>query len=192
MTPPPDFFACDFFALFGLSQKFALDESELAAKRRELQAAAHPDRFAGAGDAQLRVAAQMAARVNEAGETLRRPLARAAYLLKLRGADAFDETNTAMPPDFLMKQLERREAADEARRQNDLPALAALRDETDSELRVVIAEAAELLDNNGDLQSACDAVRRWKYLEKLSAEIQSALPSHPSHPSHLSHLSRSD
>ena len=72
--PPPDFFTCDFFALFGLPRKFALNEKALAEKIRELQSAAHPDRFAGGGAAQIRVAAQMSARVNEAAQTLRRPL----------------------------------------------------------------------------------------------------------------------
>lgn len=170
--PPPDFFSCDFFALFGLPQKFALDESALAAKIRELQAAAHPDRFAAGGAARIRVAAQMSARVNEAADTLRRPISRAAYLLSLRGADAFDETNTAMPPDFLMRQLEWREAAEEAREKNDSAALDSLRAEAEAEREAVAAQAAQLLDQNGDRHAACDAVRKWKYLEKFLAELE--------------------
>ena len=172
--PPPDFFACDFFALLGLPQKFALDEKILAAKIRGLQAAAHPDRFAGGGAAQIRIAAQMSARVNEAAETLRRPLSRAAYLLSLRGAAAFDETNTAMPPDFLMRQLEWREAVEQARESRDRAALESLRAEAQAERENIAAEAARLLDQNGDINAACDAVRKWKYLEKLLAEIDSA------------------
>ena len=172
-----DFFTCDFFALFGLPRKFALDEKALAVKIRELQAAAHPDRFAGAGAAQIRAAAQMSARVNEAAETLRRPLSRAAYLLSLRGESAFDETNTAMPPDFLMRQLEWREAAEEARAQNNRDELNSLRVEARAERDAVSAEAARLLDEgeNGEtLKAACDAVRKWKYLEKFLAEIAPA------------------
>ena len=172
--PPPDFFTCDFFALFGLPRKFALNEKALAEKIRELQSAAHPDRFAGGGAAQIRVAAQMSARVNEAAQTLRRPLSRAAYILSLRGADAFDETNTAMPPDFLMQQLEWREAAEEARENGDHSALQSLRAEAEGQRGAIAAEAARLLDEDGDLESACDAVRKWKYLEKFIGEIESA------------------
>ena len=178
--PPPDFFACDFFALLGLPRKFALDEAALAEKIRELQAAAHPDRFAGAGAAQIRVAAQMSARVNEAAETLRRPLSRAAYLLALRGAAAFDETNTAMPSDFLVRQLEWREAADEAREAGDRAALESLRAQAEAEREALAAEAARLLDQDqgqggsGDLEAACDAVRKWKYLEKFIGGIDPA------------------
>ena len=172
--PPPDFFTCDFFALFGLPRKFALNEEALAEKIRELQSAAHPDRFAGGGAAQIRVAAQMSARVNEAAQTLRRPLSRAAYILSLRGADAFDETNTAMPPEFLMQQLEWREAAEEARENGDHSALQSLRAEAEGERNAIAAEAARLLDEDGDLESACDAVRKWKYLEKFLGEIEPA------------------
>ena len=172
-----DFFTCDFFALFGLPQKFTLDETVLAAKIRELQSAAHPDRFVGGGAAQIRIAAQMSARVNEAAQTLRNPLSRAAYLLSLRGAAAFDETNTAMPPAFLMRQLEWREAAEEARENNDQSALESLRAEAENERSTLAAEAAKLLDESGDTQSACDAVRKWKYLEKFLSELDSAAPS---------------
>ena len=172
--PPSDFFTCDFFALFGLPQKFALDQDALAAKIRELQSAAHPDRFAGGGAAQIRVAAQMSARVNEAAQTLRNPLSRAAYLLSLRGVLAFDETNTAMPPEFLMRQLEWREAAEEARENSDNAALESLRAEARAERQAVSEQAARLLDQNGDLEAACDAVRKWKYLEKFLAELEPA------------------
>ena len=113
----------------------------------------------------------MSARVNEAADTLRRPLSRAAYLLSLRGAAAFDETNTAMPPDFLMRQLEWREAAEEAREKNDQAALNSLRAEAQAEREAVAAQAAQLLDQNGDINAACDAVRKWKYLEKFLAEL---------------------
>ena len=116
----------------------------------------------------------MSARVNEAAETLRRPLSRAAYLLSLRGAAAFDETNTAMPPDFLMRQLEWREAVEQARESRDRAALESLRAEARAERENIAAEAARLLDQNGDISAACDAVRKWKYLEKLLAEIDSA------------------
>ena len=118
----------------------------------------------------------MSARVNEAAETLRRPLSRAAYLLALRGAAAFDETNTAMPSDFLVRQLEWREAADEAREAGDRAALESLRAQAEAEREALAAEAARLLDHgeSGDLEAACDAVRKWKYLEKFIGGIDPA------------------
>ena len=116
----------------------------------------------------------MSARVNEAAQILRNPLSRAAYLLSLRGALAFDETNTAMPPEFLMRQLEWREAAEEARENSDNAALESLRAEARAERQAVSEQAARLLDQNGDLEAACDAIRKWKYLEKFLAELEPA------------------
>ncbi|MFZ9244238.1 MAG: co-chaperone HscB, partial [Burkholderiaceae bacterium] len=52
----------DFFSLFGLPRSYdlALDQLESAWKR--LQAVVHPDRFAGGGDAQRRMALQWSTR----------------------------------------------------------------------------------------------------------------------------------
>ena len=74
----------------------------------------HPDRFASAGDAERRASMQWTTRVNEAYRTLRSPVQRARYLLELEGVDVAFETNTAMPPDFLMRQMELREALEAA------------------------------------------------------------------------------
>jgi molecular chaperone HscA len=52
--------------------------------------------------------------VNEAYRALRDPVERAHYVLKLHGVDALAETDTALPLDFLERQLERRETAETA------------------------------------------------------------------------------
>ena len=105
----------DHFTLFGLPARQALDRAELDARRRDLQARVHPDRFASEGAAAQRLAMQWAVRVNEAYACLKDPLARAAYLCEQRGVPVDAERNTAMPTAFLMQQMEWREALDEAR-----------------------------------------------------------------------------
>ena len=70
---------------------------------------------------------QWTTRVNEAYRTLRSPVQRAKYLLELEGVDVAFETNTAMPPDFLMRQMELREALEAAGDARDADALDALR-----------------------------------------------------------------
>ena len=95
----------DDFTLFGLPQRQALDRAELDARRRDLQAQVHPDRFAAEGAAAQRLAMQWAVRVNEAHQRLRDPLKRAAYLCELNGAPIEAENNTAMPTNFLMQQM---------------------------------------------------------------------------------------
>ena len=97
------------FELFGLPARFAVEPLALEARYRELQREVHPDRFAAAPDAERRVSMQLATRVNEAYQTLKSPLRRAVYILKLRGVDPGLETNTAMPAGFLMEQISWRE-----------------------------------------------------------------------------------
>jgi len=69
------------FALFGLPERFALDRAQLDARWKQLQGAAHPDRFATDTAAAQRVAMQWAVRINEAYRRLKDPLARAAYVI---------------------------------------------------------------------------------------------------------------
>jgi molecular chaperone HscB len=107
-------FRGDHFALFGLEPRFTLDTEALSGAWRRLQALVHPDRYAGGGDAQARVAMQWSTLVNTAYRTLLDPLARAGYLCELRGVPIDAERNTAMPVDFLDEQMQWREELDEA------------------------------------------------------------------------------
>src|SRR5512134_737475 len=122
----------DHFELFGLPPRFAIDLDALERAYKEVQAHVHPDRFAAGTAAERRVAMQWATRANEAYTTLRSPQKRAAYLVERAGVPIDAESNTAMPPAFLMQQMEWREALDEAR--DDPATLDALR-ETMSEQR---------------------------------------------------------
>ena len=115
--------ADDDFTLFGLAQRQQLDRADLDARRRDLQARVHPDRFAAEGAAAQRLAMQWAVRVNEAYQRLKDPLSRAAYLCQLRGVPVDAERNTAMPADFLMQQMEWREALEEAETPGSVQAL---------------------------------------------------------------------
>jgi len=167
-------FARNHFELLGLPAAFALDASRLEQRYRELQGRVHPDRFAAASEAERRVAMQWATRANEAYRTLRDPVARARYLLSLKGYDTGEETNTAMPPDFLMQQMEWREAAAEARAERDVEALARLR----AEIAASRGEMLELLRRALDAanyDAGCSLVRKLRFLEKLDEEIDEAM-----------------
>lgn len=134
----------------------------------------HPDRFANAGDAERRASMQWTTRVNEAYRTLRSPVERARYLLELQGVDVEFETNTAMPSEFLMRQMELREALEQAGGAKDADALDALRaalraDELDLERGL-----ADAIDARRDYAGAAALVRKLKFLDKLDAEIDLA------------------
>src|ERR1044072_917959 len=113
------------FELFGLPIAFGLDQEALEKAYREIQAQVHPDRFAHAGDAERRASLQWTTRVNEAYRALKNPVQRASHLLELHGVDVAFETNTAMPAEFLMEQMELREALEGATQSKDLGALEA-------------------------------------------------------------------
>jgi molecular chaperone HscB len=108
------------FELFGLPPTFAQDRALIDSRWKDLQRQAHPDKFAAQGAAAQRVAMQWSVRINEAYQRLKDPLKRAAYLCELHGAPINAEKNTAMPAQFLVQQIEWREALEEASSAEDL------------------------------------------------------------------------
>ncbi|MBI2278021.1 MAG: Fe-S protein assembly co-chaperone HscB [Dechloromonas sp.] len=170
-------FRADHFALFGLNRGFRLDLSDLDSRYRDIQAQVHPDRFANAGEAERRMSMQWATHANEAYQTLKKPLERAKYLLHLSGHDIQAENNTAMPADFLMDQMEWREAVMDARHGGDHHELEHLHNRLRGDITTRYQELGELLDDSGDFALATDRVRRLMFLEKLLHEIDDALAS---------------
>lgn len=168
-------FNADHFSLFELPRAFRLDAAMLDQRYREIQAKVHPDKFASAGDAERRLSLQWATRVNEAYQTLKKSLPRAQYLLHLAGQDVGAENNTAMPTDFLIEQMEWREAVSEARVAGEQHALEHLQLRLQAQMRVCYDELAVLLDEQHDYAQAADRVRRLMFLEKLLFEIDDAM-----------------
>jgi molecular chaperone HscB len=195
--------SANYFELFGLPVRFALDKVALDKAYRDLQAQVHPDRFANAEPAEQRVSMQKATRANEAYNALRKPLSRARYFLELHGVDLGTESNTAMPAEFLIEQMEWREAVEEARLGGDHHELEALHRRVGSELDGRYAALGGLLDaaangapaaspatpGNDSLRSsqgdslrsqeirdnAALEVRKLMFLEKLLQDIDDAI-----------------
>ena len=168
-------FAADHFTLFGLPQAQALDLARLEDSFRAIQAKVHPDKHAHSGDSDRRLAMQWATRVNEAFQTLRSPGLRARYLLGLLGHDPQIESNTAMPAEFLMSQMELREAVAEARSAADEDALDTVRVRLLGEIRTEYERLTGLIDTDRDLVAASNLVRQLMFQEKLLNEIDDAL-----------------
>jgi molecular chaperone HscB len=157
--------------LFGLTPAYALDLEHLDRAYRDIQARVHPDRFASSGDAERRASMQMTTQVNEAHRTLKSPVQRARYILELNGIDVGFETNTAMPADFLMEQMELRETLEGAR---DAEALGVLERKIFEDKQVIEAQIARRIDVARDYRGASDLVRKLMFLEKLDEEINAA------------------
>jgi molecular chaperone HscB len=172
MTPE---FSRNHFELLGLPVSFTVDAAALDDAYRELQGRVHPDRFASASEAERRVAMQWATRANEAYRTLRNPIDRARYLLGLKGYDTGEESNTSMPPDFLMQQMEWRESVEEGRARRDAAALEALRREIEASRAEMHALLARALGGDRNYDAGCSLVRKLRFLDKLEAEIDDAV-----------------
>jgi molecular chaperone HscB len=167
-------FSLDYFALFGLPPRYTFDPATLDAAYHALQRAVHPDRFAAAGETERRVALQSSARVNEAYQALKDPVGRAQYLLSLHGIDALAETNTALPAEFLLHELERREAVAEAQAASDTRGLEALLRQVHSDADALERVLAVRLEAEA-WQDARDAVRELRFLTKVAGDIEAAI-----------------
>lgn len=170
MTPTPNH-----FELFGLPARFRIDADALDTAYRTLQAEVHPDRHAGATDADRRVALQKSARVNEAYQALKDPVERARHLLALRGVDAFDETDTRLSVAFLEAQLARREHAAQAADSDDVAALDRIVAEVRAEMRVREEKLAGLLEDPSATEAARAEVRELRFLAKVVEDVGSML-----------------
>ena len=134
----------------------------------------HPDRYAQAGDAERRASLQLTTRVNEAYRTLKDPVQRAKHILDLNGVDVAFETNTQMPSDFLLKQLEWREELEEAVQTRSADRLDAIRKRLSLEGKAIEAEIESLIDGKKNFAAAVESVRKLMFFSRLDEEIDEA------------------
>ena len=160
------------FDIFGLEPLLAIDRAALDARWKDLQREAHPDRFATAPAAAQREAMQWSVRINEAYQRLKDPLKRAAYLCELNGAPIRAEDNTAMPPAFLMQQMQWREDLDDAETEADLERMA-------REVAAARREMLEALQHTADVQhdhaALAQQVRSLMFVERFARDVDARL-----------------
>ena len=135
-------FSQNHFEVFNLAVSYDLDMEDLSRRYRKVQARVHPDKFVNATDYERRLSLQWASQVNAAYQTLSSDLSRAIYILEIRGVVI--QENPRLPGDFLIEQIERREALDEIPQNScSLGALAAFREEIDTRIKDYFKEFSE-------------------------------------------------
>jgi molecular chaperone HscB len=161
----------DHFARLGLERGWKLSRDTLETRYLERSRRYHPDRFVGADPGTRRAASEHSAAINAGYRTLRDPVARAEYLVKLGGIDLdSSDPHTGAPrptQEFLLEMIERRERI-EAGGETDLDAL---RDELETEIDEVFDRALAALDR-GDTRAAADALVHRRYLDRLRGELE--------------------
>ncbi len=159
----------DHFTRLGLARGFDLAPADLDRQYFGFQRRLHPDRFATRSPKERALSQQQATALNDAYETLKDPLRRAAYLLRLAGQVVnVEQAGTVDDPALLMEAMEMREALAEA----DGPeAVAKLQAKAEQDVAACVkalsaAFAADDLDGAGRLTT------RLKYLGKLADEAK--------------------
>ena len=168
-------FSKSYFELLGLPLSFRVDPDHLAERFRSLQGALHPDRFSNATDRERRLSLQAATQINEAYQTLRDPVRRARHLLDLFASGAGDLAGSNADTEFLMEQMELREALAEARDRKDPRSVTvALSARVDGQMERLGFELEALFADPGpaNLRAAAERVGRMQFLQKFLRDVE--------------------
>jgi molecular chaperone HscB len=160
----------NYFEFFSLPQQFDVDLKALESNYRKIQSECHPDRFVTASNAEKLQSMQTATLANEAYLTLKSPGLRGAYLLGLSGIIAIAENDNKMPADFLMQQMEWREAVEVAENAHNIATLENLLDDIGKEAKSLQNTLSNQFKNN-QLTEATDSTRKLIFMDKVRADI---------------------
>ncbi|WP_038051276.1 Fe-S protein assembly co-chaperone HscB [Thioalkalivibrio sp. ALJ1] len=163
----------DPFEQFDLPVAFEVDRSQLDERFRRLQAELHPDRFVRQGDQARRMAAAVAADVNEAYAILADDYRRAVRMLERTGVDFDPERDTSQDIEFIEAQIEWRERLEEAESTQDVAAVEAAGAELEqarAEARTKVADA--LKDPEAPRANAKDRVLELRFFDRLLDELK--------------------
>ena len=133
----------DYFSFFGLARKLNIDVAALDKDFYALSRKLHPDHYAKSSAEEQEWSLQQSSRLNDAYRTLKDPIRRTEYLLRLEGVELEEQSKSAteqaratgqvkkqiVPPDLLEEVFELNMQLEELRMQKkmgeDNPALAA-------------------------------------------------------------------
>jgi len=164
----------NYFQLFGIEVVFDVDLNQLSQTFQTLQKSVHPDKFAHASSQEQLNAVQKSAELNDAYQTIKQPLTRVEYILRLRGVDLPNEQHTFGDTTFLMRQMELREMLEDVKLADDVEgALEAVQQELTQEYQqhFNLLEAQISANTEAANMLACDNLRKLKFYQKLNIEV---------------------
>lgn len=166
-----DILSSNFFELFGVPVSFEVDLDLIQQRYRALQKVVHPDHFVNSSAQEKRISMQQTSWINEALNTLKHPVERASYLLKLKGIDINLETETTMDGAFLMEQMEMREALSESVSSSDpITELERINKDIKNKTHDMAKAFSEAYSSN-DLDDAKEWVRKLQFMRKAQKEV---------------------
>ena len=159
----------DHFMRFGLKLSFDINVDWLDQKYFDLQRNLHPDRFATCSAQEKSLSQQQATSINDAYETLKKPLSRADYMVDLLSSVYLPEgCNLVNDQELLLESMELREALEECDTKEQVNVLSI---RAKNEIQNCIEVLSKLFGEN-DIEGACRFKTRLKYLEKFTEEIR--------------------
>ncbi|MGE5182236.1 MAG: Fe-S protein assembly co-chaperone HscB [Acidobacteriota bacterium] len=160
----------DAFGLLGLPARFDLDPAVIERAFFDRSKELHPDRFASAPAAERVAALSRSRALNDAYQTLKKPVARAEYLLERAGVTIGD--NERVEPELLMEILELREELAENR--NNAAVVERLQRDMQGRRDAAVARLASLFERD-DLGEIKKQLILLRYLGRYLAECDAAL-----------------
>ncbi|MFN0246359.1 MAG: Fe-S protein assembly co-chaperone HscB [Kofleriaceae bacterium] len=166
----------DLFALVGIAPAYEIDLAELERLFFERSKELHPDRFANAPANERVVALTKSRALNDAYQTLKRPVSRAEYLLACQGVVIADNEriDPSLGAAFLMEILELREELAEARVAGKLDVVADKQNAMKARRKGVLALLPSLFAKN-DLAAIKNQLIVLRYLDRYLEECDTAL-----------------
>jgi len=165
--------ASDAFGLLGRPAGVDLDPTLIGQADFEWSKELHPDRFAAAPAAERVVALSRSRALNDAYHTLKKPVARAEYLLAQAGI-TIGENERLADAAFLMEILELREELAEARVAKQTSRIETLCGDMKARRKAAVESLAPLFASN-DLQAIKSQLITLRYLDRYLDECDAAL-----------------
>ena len=138
--------------------QFNIDLDRLQKSYRIIQAEIHPDKFVSASQIEKNQSLIKSTEVNDAYQTLKNPIKRARYLIKINLKS--EENNSILPHSFLIQQMEWEE---------HLESISEQKSELEKFKLLINGEYQKNLSN---LESVCDTDKNWDGAMEILNEIQ--------------------
>ena len=163
----------DAFGLLGLPARFDLDPTVIEKAFFERSKELHPDRFASAAPAERVAALSKSRALNDAYQTLKKPVARAEYLLAQAGV-TIGENERLDDAAFLMEILELREELAAARVAKQTSVIEKLCGDMKARRTALVGSLTPLFEAN-DLPAIKRQLITLRYLDRYLEECDAAL-----------------
>jgi len=147
--------------------QFNIDLNKLQKSYRIIQAEIHPDKFVSANQLEKEQSLIKSTEVNDAYQTLKDPIKRAKYLIKINLES--EKNDSTLPPEFLIQQMEWEEHLESISEQ--LKELEQFRLLIDGEYQKAMSGLEILCDKDKNWNHAMEILNKIQFIDKLNFKI---------------------